>query len=454
MKARNSTCDYDGDTWQVTPNEYIINSIIPCNRPFINVGDLVKKDNKVEYTWENRAHQNKAFAGNIIGQIAIASSSLGNKCQQNNLYIYNDERFSYREFEEKYPGLDNKWTYRIDKVISNEDMRECIKARFAEEELRFAKLLELSMTAIDAPKTSILPNMDNFKALTEDLRNPYFFLFLPKKEHKEVTLSNTASVLNNQCKYLEKTLLKRERAANNSTRYADIKLTSILANNLLVEHDVNSSKIIRDIIAKHIEANYKIISDESIRAFMTEAEKSQENQKLKLKNILLSDDIKARFKKEDINAAVYDLSQSSKYKRTQNYIFDYYFESVADASKIANPTTERLVEDVNGEYKGMFKIYSINKFENVNLENKNKKREMKRLLEKFSIGISLKKEIDQDQEIEIKDLNIIQDGEVVATIFANSLTKNKVQILEIQGVYKSFNIKAIKSGKNAYLLLN
>ncbi len=448
-----SGCDFDGDTWQVTSNECIINSIIPCDRTFINVGDLEKKDNKVEYTWENRMKQNKEFAGNIIGQIAIASSSLGNKCQQNNLYVYNGKKLSYKEFEDKYPSVEDRYNFRIDKVVSNEEMREYIKNRFAEEEVRFAKLLELSMTAIDAPKTAILPNMDDFKALTEDLRNPYFFKFLPKKEYNENMLSETGSVLTSQCKFLENTLFRRERAAIKVTRYADVQLQNVLQSNLLESHNTDTAKVIKDIVSNHIVSINDMLSTEEEKMSMTEKEKIEENQKIKLKQMILSENIKSRFNKSDINAAMYLLSMNGKSK-VQNYILDFYFESVKEASRIANPTTERMIENINGEYNGMFKRYDIIKFENLNAgeENSNKK-EMKRLMDKFNIRISILSDIIEGQDAEIQNLDVIQNGVIVGKVFADSIIKQGRSIEEVQGIGQILKLEVSPSKKSGAIIL-
>lgn len=79
-----------------------------------------------------------------------------------------------------------------------------ISNQFYEVQEAIYKTVEISMVAIDAPKTAILPDLEYIKNLKKEYKNPYYFKFLPEKDINVFTLNRTGeSVLESYAKWAE-----------------------------------------------------------------------------------------------------------------------------------------------------------------------------------------------------------------------------------------------------------
>ncbi|WP_321834359.1 hypothetical protein [Clostridium butyricum] len=192
-----SGADFDTDTIFTTSNEIMINGVISPKDGLYFISTENRKSNlgEVPYNWNVRVAANTMFMGNIIGQIAVLNACISN-CAQD-LGVYHDgqnitfkrnclkERMIQEVLDEEMKKFWNWCSSQENTMnLSREIVKEIITNQFYELEEVIYKTVEVSMIAIDAPKTGILPDLDFIKKLKKDYNKPYYFKYVPGKSTK------------------------------------------------------------------------------------------------------------------------------------------------------------------------------------------------------------------------------------------------------------------------------
>lgn len=208
-----SGADYDTDTIFTSSNELLINAIIPPKDGLHFISTNLDKGviNEVPYSWNTRTYANTAYMGNIIGEVAILNACISNQAQDLGVYV-DGKNVTYKNyFKDTIPTDEQKkefWNWFCQQQRTMNQPREVVKKiianQFYEVKEEIYKTVEISMVAIDAPKTGILPDLEYIKALKKNYKKPYYFKFLPDKEVNEFTLNRTGeSVLESYAKWNE-----------------------------------------------------------------------------------------------------------------------------------------------------------------------------------------------------------------------------------------------------------
>ncbi|WP_032118881.1 RNA dependent RNA polymerase [Clostridium celatum] len=476
--------DYDGDIFQVISNKDLINSVIPCERVFINTND--GKTAKMPYSWENRVYANTLVKGNLIGTLALAASTMGDKCQElgiveaGKVLTFDEIRKRFNSDVETYEFMNN--SIKLEDM-SEDFVRSYMKSNFKAKEKDMFKLIELSMCAIDAPKTLVIPSTAGIKDMLEEYKlKPMFFRVLPGKNYSFNSCNNVNSVLSNQYRYLYYTLFRRFEGINNIKNYmGNNTFNEIMSKSLLFEVDKEKVEILKDIILDSyqrfnrdnnlmkaidyvFDENGKIIIDivDGKEVYREEARYSEEEKQKIYKNACLSAELTSiellkENSVEDVAFVIADLILQDR-RKICRFAFDFYFETIIRCLEETDLIVTQLVKDENGAYQGMFERYSLVEFKNENIGSKNaakKSNEIERkLLNKVKLRMSLR---NPDtlvlNEVVINGLEVELNGEKIGTLFGDSVVKAGVTTEEIQGKIKVSSFIKSPTGKSAEIVL-
>lgn len=195
-----SGADFDGDFVLFTTNNTLRNAVIPPENGLHFISTNSSKGAKVLYTWENRVNFQIGFMGNLIGAVANTSGAISNKVQDCGYWI-NGKNITLTEYcngeitaeknKEYYSLGQNPYTFHLEK----DQFKKVIKEQFYSLQEDIYRTVNLSMIAIDSPKTGVLPDMQKFEAIKSKYKFPRFFKYLPDKTYSNNTLEfNTNSV--------------------------------------------------------------------------------------------------------------------------------------------------------------------------------------------------------------------------------------------------------------------
>lgn len=195
-----SGADFDGDFVLYTTNNTLRNAVIPPENGLHFISTNSTKGAKVPYTWENRVNFQLGFMGNLIGQVANTNGAISNKAQDCGYWIngknitlteYSNGEITADKTKEYYSLGQYPYTFHLPK----EQFKRVIQEQFYRLQEDIYKTVDLSMVAIDSPKTGVLPDMQKFEAIKSKYKFPRFFKCLPDKTYSNNTLEfNTNSV--------------------------------------------------------------------------------------------------------------------------------------------------------------------------------------------------------------------------------------------------------------------
>lgn len=383
--------DYDGDLNLMTSNEIIMNGIIPPkdNRLFINTDDG-KQGEYFLLNDENLTYCNLKVSGDLIGNLAMTSSTIGDICQTLEYSVGNKalsraeiikEKFGvdsyYALSNEQKAELDNylKTVARLD-YVPVEVQKQHIINKFYKYEAKLCEGVRLQMASIDSPKLMLEIPKEELKAFTEGFENrPMFFRELPDKE--SYTYANTRSELSTISRYMIreannlKSLFDRQIGKTYSEDSPNT-MANIFAN---ARFEVDSQKVmfLSNEIVKSYEEYIKDFNNMRAKESITDEDgnidwvsmydsndKKQMTKEIDLKQRKFADSVYRYHTLEEVCVALdYFLSlaerkSSSKYSR---FIIDYHWNALNHMLK-ANDTIEVLVEDENG-IVNLFKPYKV-----------------------------------------------------------------------------------------------
>lgn len=491
-----SGADYDTDTIFTTSNELLINAIIPPKDRLHFIGTEENKGNlgEVAYNWNTRTYANTAYMGNIIGEVAILNACISNQAQDLGVYV-DGKNVTYKNyFKDTIPTDEQKkefWNWFSQQERTMNQPREIVKNivanQFYEVEEEIYKTVEISMVAIDAPKTGVLPDLDYIKTLKKNYKKPYYFKFLPDKEVDEFTLNKTGeSVLESYARWNEfsnenwKGILARVAyyKDNSSWRNSDIfKELFKIANtydideavvtevqNILEEsfNSYNAQRRIRDkkyivMEQKQIEGtdewyetnkpkldsngNYirEFVHSSDIRTLMTKT------MCFKAERVAL--EVANKYCGEEVCVALFRMMNKNT-DGLQRYIFDFYFKYVEAMCSLEYPEYETLVKTYSEEGVEILGVkYEISKkkLKEANIGNK----ELKRFESKKDIqsqNIEFKFGFSKDAVVNLQDyitLEVVDN----ADIFVFASTGERVGKVYVSGANNGVNLYALVGAK-------
>ena len=465
-----SGLDFDGDQLQMLENEIIQDAVLKPMRPFVNVADLNRKNMKQEYSFENRKSCNKEFGGNLIGSVANMTTTILDRCSEMGFVTEEDQVVTYgelyKELESKELVNEKIKTLRRLKDMPEQFIRSHIRSKVEEKEHEINSLVVAGMTVIDSPKTGIKININELKKeIKVGSKMPYFFYRLPDKSYSNDKCNNIQSPISLLCSYCEKTLYKRWQGIENSCnkfRNNNI-LESVAEDGMYIENSIDAEDAYNEICEL-----YKFLQEQSkIRNAMdvqednfTLEERYNEIEKYKIyKNSLLSCDIssgeiRSKYSKEVMTKAISKFILSKK-TYGDKFALDFFFREVVGLLELANETqsfVEKTIEDGVEVYKVVQR--EIKK----DLTFKIDKKQDKLLRNKFKNAVLVNSSlinpmIEIVDHIEIKGMNLIQDGNVIGKLYGESLVKAGIELSQIQGIIQVDKFMKSPSGKSCKILI-
>ncbi|MDK0740207.1 hypothetical protein P7A62_00645 [Clostridium perfringens] len=456
-----SGADFDSDILQVIYNkEFISNIIEPKDgRIFYNIESEEAPTVKLPYTSTNRFQQNIKFAGNAIGSIAVLGSSIMDRCLQPAWIDVNGEIKTYFNFFETIRDKEMIRKYikdnnlqLIEDVLSEEEQKRYYQKMFEERVKDINLVVRESMIAIDSPKTGIKANKDILKTLKQTYRKPFFFQYLPDKDYKKEDCINLKSVMSFFEVYIYKRLISKFKTMYNYNIRADVTNNDLLIamkGISYIQTDKEEVEAVKDEIikiAKHYNREKRFIDNNGKESSynngfvqvkkLTGEDKKNMKRNLRLITNLDLDESLSKYDKQDISQAIFEIATQNSHI---DFIFNFCWEYVLFCINLEEHSMSQLFKNPQGEFQGFFGRYNITTrsittgiIEEKYLKKKNFENRI--ILEKASFRIRINTEIDlKGAEIEIKDANIILNGDVVGSIFLDSLTKANISIADIQG---------------------
>lgn len=491
-----SGADYDTDTIFTTSNELLINTTIPPKDGLHFIGTEENKGNlgEVAYNWNTRTYANTVYMGNIIGEVAILNACISNQAQDLGVYI-NGENITYKNyFKDTIPTDEQKkefWSWFSQQERTMNQPREVVKDivanQFYEVQEAIYKTVEISMVAIDAPKTGILPDLEYIKNLKKEYKKPYYFKFLPEKDINVFTLNRTGeSVLESYAKWAEfsnenwKEILARVEYYKSNTSWRNSNIFKELfkvANTYNVDelivakvqrileesfNDYNKQRKIRDkkyIVMEQIEiegtnetidsnkpkldsnGNYirEYIHSADIRTIMTKT------MCYRAERVALN--VANQYNGEEVSVALFRL-MNKNVDGLQRFIFDFYFKYVEAMCSLEYPEYEVLVKTYSEEGVEILGVkYEISKkkLKEANIGY----RELKRFEGKKDIqtqSIEFKFGFSKDSIVDLKDyitLEVVDN----ADIFVLASTGERVGKVYVSGATNGINLYALAGAK-------
>ena len=474
----------------------MINAIIPPKDGLHFIGTEENKGNlgEVAYNWNTRTYANTAYMGNIIGEVAIINSCISNVAQDLGVYV-DDKNITYKNhFNGTIPTDEQKkefwnWFSQQERTMneSRERVKEIIANQFYELEESIYKTVDISMIAIDAPKTGILPDLEYIKTLKKNYKKPYYFKFLPEKDINGFTLNRTGeSVLESYAKWAEfsnenwKGILSRVEhyKRNTSWKNHDIfkelfkisntydvdeaivnEVQAIIENSF---NDYNKQRKERDKkyivmvqeyneeLGDYIETNKAMLDasgkpvralrhNDDIRTLMTKT--------MCYRAERVAIEVANKFTGEEVCVALFRMMNKNT-EGLQRFIFDFYFKYVQAMLSIEYPEYEALVETYNEEgveILGVKYEVSKKKLKEANIGNK----ELKRFESKKDIqsqNIEFKFGFSKDAVVNLQDyitLEVVDN----ADIFVFASTGERVGKVYVSGANNGVNLYSLAGAK-------
>ena len=432
--------------------------------------------------------------GNIIGECAVLNSAISNQAQDLGVYV-DGKNVTYKNyFNGTIPTDEQKkefWSWFSQQERTMNQPREIVKKiianQFYEVQESIYKTVEISMVAIDAPKTGILPDLEYIKSLKKEYKKPYYFKFLPDKNINEFTLNKIGeSVLESYAKWSEfsndnwKGILARVDyyKSNSSWRNSDIfkelfKVSNIYDVNEEVVNEVQSiieesfndynkqrrerdRKYIvmvqeyREELDDYIETNKPMLdaSGKPIRALVH----SDEVRTLMTKTMCfraerVALEVANKYCGEEVCVALFRM-MNKNIDGLQRFIFDFYFKYVQAMISIEYPEYEALVKtdsEEGVEILGDIYVISKKKLKEANIGD----RELQRFEGKKDIqsqSIEFKFGFSKDAVVNLQDyitLEVVDN----ADIFVFASTGERVGKVYVSGATNGVNLYALAGAK-------
>ncbi|MDM0470672.1 hypothetical protein QTH28_00110 [Clostridium perfringens] len=259
-----SGADEDGDGCKCFKNNILYNAVITPEKIFVNLSDGAKAPKHI-YSRAKRWENEVLCSGNLIGKIANSTVIINSEAQASYYYYkkdliarreakangeeFNLKKWTYRELFDKYGvaivGSEEKWEMYNTKDYSDEEWenkrqefmdkqrkdfnkllakqlenkilifedtqkrhKKLIEKRFIENNIDSFRAIQLSMMAIDSPKTLRMPGKEDLELLEcfAKAKKPYFLCMLKKDLRKKKT-TNYRTCLDLHAKYIAKELL-------------------------------------------------------------------------------------------------------------------------------------------------------------------------------------------------------------------------------------------------------
>ena len=507
-----SGADFDTDTIFTSSNELLINAIIPPKNGLHFIGTEEGKGSLGDkpYNWNARTTANTAYMGNIIGEVAILNACISNQAQDLGVYV-DGKNVTYKNyFKDKIVTHEEatefwSWFAKQQRTmnLSREIVKEVVANQFYEVEEAIYKTVEISMVAIDAPKTGILPDLDYIKTLKKNFKKPYYFKFLPEKDINEFTLNKVGeSVLESYSKWNEfsnenwKGILARVEYYKNNTSWknSDIfkelfKISNTFNVDEVVVNEVqrileesfnnfNTQRKIRDkkyvvMVQEQIEGteefyetNKPMLDSQGnkIRAFVNSNEvRAIMTKTMCFKAERVALEVASKFAGEEVSVALFRMMNKNT-DGLQRFIFDFYFKYIEAMCSLEYPVYEVLekTDDKDGvEILGVTYVVSKRKLKEANIGNKELERfEAKKDIQsqniEFKFGFSKDAVVNLYDYItlEVNDLAdiyvIAKTGERVGKVYVSGATNGvnlytlvgaKLILGEIKETAKSYNVR-------------
>lgn len=492
-----SGADFDTDTIFTTSNELLINAIIPPKDELHFISTNLDKGtiNQTPYNWNFRTYANTAYMGNIIGEVAILNACISNQSQDLGVYV-DGKNITYKNyFKDTIPNDEQKkefwsWFSQQQRTMNQprEVVKEIIANQFYEVQEPIYKTVEISMVAIDAPKTGLLPDLDYIKTLKMSYKKPYYFKFLPEKDINGFTLNRTGeSVLEAYAKWNEfsnenwKGILARVAYYKKNSRWKNHDIFKELfkvANTYDVDeavvnevqniiensfNDYNKQRKERDRkyvvmvqeyneeLDDYIETNRPMIdsSGKPVRALKYNDEVRTLMTKtmcFRAERVVI--DIASRFAGEEVCVALFRMMNNKNTDGLQRFIFDFYFKYVQAMISLEYPEYEALVKTYSEEgvkILGLKYEISKKKLKEANIGEK----ELKRFESKKGIqskNIEFKFGFSKDVVLKLQNyvtLEVASNGE----IFVFASTGKRVGKVYISGATNGVNLYALAGAK-------
>lgn len=506
-----SGADYDTDTIFTTSNKLMINAIIPPKDGLHFIGTEENKGNlgEVVYNWNTRTYANTAYMGNIIGEVAILNACISNQAQDLGVYFHGKNVTYKNYFKDTIPTDEQKkefwnWFSQQERTMnqSRERVKEIIANQFYELEESIYKTVEISMIAIDAPKTGILPDLEYIKTLKKNYKNPYYFKFLPEKDINGFTLNRTGeSVLESYAKWAGfsndnwRGILSRVEYYKNNTSWKnhdifkelfkvantyDVNEETVNEVQAIIEesfNDYNKQRKERDRkylvmiqeyneqLDDYIETNKPMLdaSGKPVRALKHSDEVRSLMTKImcfKVERVALE---VVKYNGEEVCVALFRMMNKNT-EGLQRFIFDFYFKYVQAMVSIQYPEYEVQVESYNEEGVEILGVkYEISKkkLKEANIGDKELKRfESKKDIQsqniEFKFGFSKDVVVNLQDYITLKvadnaDIFVFAStGEIVGKVYVSganngvnlyALVGAKLILDEVKETAKSYNVK-------------
>lgn len=474
----------------------MINAIIPPKDGLHFIGTEENKGNlgEVAYNWNTRTYANTAYMGNIIGEVAILNACISNQAQDLGVYV-DGKNVTYKNyFKNTLPTEGQKkefwnWFGQQQRTmnLSREIVKEVVANQFYEVEEAIYRTVEISMVAIDAPKTGILPDLDYIKDLKKNFKKPYYFKFLPEKDINEFTLNRVGeSVLESYAKWNEfsnetwKGILARVEyyKSNSSWRNSDIfKELFKIANTYDIDEAVvtevqsileesfnsyNTQRRFRDkpyivMVQEYreeldeyretdkpmLDASGKpvraLVHGDEVRALMTKT--------MCYRAERVAIEVANKFTGEEVCVALFRMMNKNT-EGLQRFIFDFYFKYVQAMLSIEYPEYEALVETYNEEgveILGVKYEVSKKKLKEANIGDK----ELKRFESKKDIqsqNIEFKFGFSKDAVVSLQDYITLKVADN-ADIFVFASTGERVGKVYVSGANNGVNLYALAGAK-------
>lgn len=474
----------------------MINAIILPKDGLHFIGTEENKGNlgEVAYNWNTRTYANTTYMGNIIGEVAILNACISNLAQDLGVYV-DGKNITYNNyFNGIIPTIEQKkefWNWFSQQQRTMELPREVVKEiianQFYKVQEAIYKTVEISMVAIDAPKTGILPDLEYIKALKKEFKKPYYFKFLPNKEVDEFTLNRTGeSVLESYAKWAEfsndnwKGILARVSyyKSNSSWRNSDIfKELFKIANNYNIDEAVviEVQNILEESFnyyrkqRKERDKKYIVMEQKQIEGtdewYETNKPMLDASGKL-IRALVHSDEVRTLMTKtmcfkaervalevankycgEEVCVALFRMMNKNT-DGLQRFVFDFYFKYVQAMLSIEYPEYEALLESYNEEgveILGVKYKVSKKKLKEANIGEK----ELKRFESKKDIqsqNIEFKFGFSKDAVVKLQDyitLEVADSGD----IFVFTSTGKRVGKVYVSGATNGVNLYTLAGAK-------
>ena len=492
-----SGADFDTDTIFTTSNELLINAIIPPKDGLHFISTNLDKGaiNEAPYNWNTRTFANVAYMGNIIGECAVLNSAISNQAQDLGVYV-DGKNITYKNyFKDIIPTDEHKkefwnWFSQQQRTMnqSREVVKDIVSKQFYEVQEAIYKTVEISQIAIDAPKTSILPDLEYIKSLKKEYKKPYYFKFLPDKNINEFTLNTTGeSVLESYAKWSEfsndswKGILARVDyyKSNSSWRNSDIlkelfKVSNIYDVNEEVVNEVQSiiEESFNDYNKQRRERDRKYIV--MVQEYNEQLDDYIETDKPMLDTIgkpvralKHSDEVRTIITKtmcyraervalevankycgEEVCVALFRIMNKNT-EGLQRFIFDFYFKYVQDMLSIEYPEYNALVKthsEEGAEILGVKYEISKKKLKEANIGDK----ELKRFEGKTDIqsqAIEFKFGFSKENIVELKDYITLKVDNNNGDIYVFAKTGQRVGKVYVSGATNGVNLYALIGAK-------